>query len=90
MTEQEILAKIQSRDLPLPRPRDVGAFYAAWLATVFDALTSEQQAQAITVGGVVNDRSTYLIPVLKVSDIDGWLSQCGKSVGQLNSDGSLA
>lgn len=90
MTEQEILAKIQSRDLPSPRPRDVGAFYAAWLATVFDALTPEQQAQAITLGGVVNDRSTYLIPVLRVSDIDGWLSRCGKGVGPLTSDGSLA
>lgn len=90
MTEQEILAKIQSRDLPLPRPRDVGAFYAAWLTTVFDALTPEQQAQAITLGRVVNYRSTYLVPVLKVSDIDGWLSLCGNGVGPLTSDGSLA
>ncbi|MEJ5125819.1 hypothetical protein WH367_07145 [Comamonas sp. MYb21] len=90
MTEQEILSKIQSRDLPLPRPRDVGAFYAAWLATVFDALTPEQQEQAITLGGVVNYRSTYLVPVLKVSDIDGWLMQGGEGVGPLTSDGSLA
>ena len=90
MTEQEILAKIQSRDLPLPRPRDVGAFYAAWLATVFDGLTPEQQSQAITLGGVIHTRSLRMVPLLKVSEIDDWLSQCGKGVGPLTSDGSLA
>ncbi len=75
MTEQEILAKIQSRDLPLPRPRDVGAFYAAWLATVFYALTPEQQSHAITLGGVIQARCLRMVPVLRFRKLmTGYLS----------------
>ncbi len=74
MTKDEILKRISSPELPIPRPRDVGAYYAAWLATVYECLTPEQQAQAITLGGLVHYRSSYMIPVMGSVGADGLIS----------------
>ena len=90
MTQDEILTKIRDDELPIPRPRDVGVAYAAWLAKVYEQLTPEQQVEAITLGGLVHSRSTYLVPHLRVDEIDGWLSNFGKGTGTpLKSDGSI-
>ncbi|MFE1574340.1 hypothetical protein ACFIQG_21470 [Comamonas odontotermitis] len=89
MTKDEIMERMIDPGLGIPRPRDVGEYFAAWLSTVYEQLTPEQQATAITVGGVVNDRSTYLIPVLKPHGIDAWLSRgVRKSASPTGSDGS--
>lgn len=71
MTEAEILGKIRVSDLPQPKPRDVGAFYAAWLATVYGRLTPEQQEQAIQLGAVIHKRTLRMVPVLGSVGDDG-------------------
>ena len=74
MTEEQILAKIRALDLPRPRPRDVGAFYATWLATVYERLSPDEQTQAITLGGVIHARSLRMVPVLGSVGDDGYIS----------------
>lgn len=74
MTEADILAKIRSSDLPQPKPRDVGAFYAAWLATVYGGLTPEQQERAIQLGRVIHKRTLRMVPVVGTVGGDGNIS----------------
>lgn len=91
MTKDEIMEKMIDPALGIPRPRDVGEYFAAWLSTVYEQLTPEQQAAAITVGGVVNVRSTFLIPMLKPWEVDAWLSKGKKKADPpLQQDGSFA
>lgn len=81
-TKDEIFAQMRAPDLELPQIRDVGLAYATWLSKVYDLLPPEHQKNAILLGAVVNARSSRLMPVLKMDQIDDWLEYCEKVYGK--------
>ncbi|GAB2471856.1 hypothetical protein GCM10027082_24200 [Comamonas humi] len=82
MTKEELFAKMTDSSMEIPRVRDVGLVYAAWLEKAYEHLPDRLREDAIMLGAIVNTRSSRLIPVLKEEDVDAWLAYCDKVYGK--------
>ena len=70
----ELLEQMSDPDIKIPKVKRVEAVYAAHLAEIEARLTPDELQRFIELGALIRDRSTLLIPVLRLDRPDTWPS----------------
>lgn len=79
MDAKELLERIEKYSDELPRVRYVPNAYALVLAGISHKLTPEELDDVVSLGALVKNRATVLVPVLRWEEIDSHLAK-GRAV----------
>lgn len=75
MDAKEMMDRIEKHEGELPRVRSVTEVYAAMVATLAGRLTPQEVDDMVALGALIRERSSRLIPVLKLDQIEEYLGR---------------
>jgi len=75
MDAKELMDRINKHDGKLPVVQNVTEVYAAMVASFAARLTPQEVDDMVKLGALISDRSSRLVPVLKLDQVSEYLAR---------------